>query len=156
METRLSGRLAEINTSLDSWVLEYKPLNYAQCISLLEHATILSRLEVVKYILGVIKGFDSKLFIWNDEKKAFSVAHGYATAHLNTRPFRSFLVQYAELGTKFRVMYEFTELEYFRGQTFKAFQGVLRNILEEIIGKTSALALSFQHFLCKCTSCFSE
>lgn len=135
METRLSKRLTEINTSLDQWVLEYKPLNHAQCVSMLEHAIILSRLEVVKYIFAVINGFESELFLWNSNRQQFVLAKGYAMAHLNMGPFQSFLGQFADAGTKFRQMYEFTQFEYFRGQTFNAFQSVLRNILDEIIGQ---------------------
>lgn len=141
----LALAMARINPHLDEWLLEYKPLSYSQCISMLERSIILSRLEVVKYILAVICGFDSELFVWNKHRKSFKIANGYATAHLNSAVFRDFLAQFAKLGTQFRQMYEFSQMEYFRGQTFMAFQNILGNILEEIIHKTVEVREHFTH-----------
>ena len=143
-----------INILLDEWCLIHKPPltlvpSSSSSSSLDNHHTdgeevILSRLEVVLHILTVINGFDSTLFIWNNEKQIFVVASGYTIYDLNSNTFRNFLLQYAQLGTQFRQMFEFTCKEYFRGQTFLAFQNVLGNILQEIIHKTIEIR---EHFL---------
>lgn len=133
----LANRLSLINPYLDEWFLEYTPLNHTQCIALLEQAKILSRIELTSYVLNVIIGFESELFVWNDKKKQFNVTNGYATAHFNSHLLRNYCKGFADTGTKFRIMYDFTQEEHLRGQIFNAFQIVLGNILEEIIGQVN-------------------
>lgn len=123
----------EINRFLDELVLEYHPLNHVQCIALLEHSKTIDNCQVIHSVLSVITGQESILFRWKPNDGCFQVSSEYSTSRLNSKIFFSYLQQYAKIGSLFRQMFDFTECEFFRGQTFQAFQAVLQNILGELM-----------------------
>lgn len=132
---------AELNAVLDCWVTVPPRLNHSLTVSANRPGTIISsRLQVVRYILAVITGTESELFIWQRNCNQFRVARAIGLSDLSAGPFRASLQKYAQLGTLFREMYEFaasSKRDYTsRGRTFGAFQVSLRATLEEIIGQT--------------------
>ncbi|KAF7495500.1 hypothetical protein SSS_09681 [Sarcoptes scabiei] len=129
----------------ENCILLHKQLDDSQCVALLENKSLsgrLSKADLVLHILGMICGFESHLFVWDGMH--FKINHKYAMRSINSEALQRFLRRFTSYGRKFRLMFEFTENQFYRGQTFDAFQNALKVVLIEIMQTTLEIRAEFE------------
>lgn len=142
----------EINPFLDEWIYYREPMDFAQCIALLEERTLtkrLSKMETIDNIFLLLTGLESQLFHWDVNSRQFCISSGYALKCLNSKPFSTYLKKFLSYGLMYRRMLESSESQYFYGKTFNAYKNTLRLILMEVMAKIIKIRDDFHSKDCK-------
>ena len=130
--TKLVNRRLLIRLGLNDYLERSVPNLPKTAAKFSSETQVNSRLQALRSILAVVTGTESALFPLEDGR--FDVASASSA-------FKSSLKHYAEVGTQFRAMLDFTDPEAdeqyaSRGRTFGAFRVALRATLHQLLGQT--------------------